>query len=300
MATFILALKGFCIGIANIIPGVSGGTMAFILGIYEDLILAIKSFDLKFLRLLLSLKIKEAFRYASWKFLGAVVFGALLAVFSLSHILDWLLVHQPVLIYSFFFGLIIASAVLVGRSIRRWSPGMILGALVSTFCSFLLVGLVPVQTPETLWFVFVCGIIAICAMILPGISGSFLLLVFGKYQYILEAVNQRDFFVLSIFALGACAGLIIFTRVLYWLLARFHHLVLVILVGLMIGSLRRIWPWKETLQAYIDRHGDIIPLVQKNSWPNPGNKEFVFALIFAVFGYLLAFGLEVWSKRLNK
>ena len=212
-----LTLKGFCMGIADIVPGISGGTIAFILGIYEDFIESIKSFDSRFLRLLSRLKFKEAFASVSWQFLGAVLSGILLAVFSLSRILSWLLSNKPVLIYSFFFGLILATIPIIGRIVKKWTFLKVVSVIFVALGTYYFVGTVPVSTPETSWFLFLSGAIAITAMILPGISGAFILVLLGKYHFILEAVNQRDVQSLGIFVAGIIVGVTTFVRVLSWL-----------------------------------------------------------------------------------
>ncbi len=288
----ILAAKGFCMGASDVIPGVSGGTMAFILGIYEELIDAIKSFDLASLRLLASLKIKAFLERVSYRFLAAVGIGILTAIFSLAKALSWLLNNKPVLIWSFFFGLIIASAFTVSRRVEHWRLSGWMGLLGGILGAYALVGLVPVSTPEEPWFLFLSGAVAICAMILPGISGSFILVLLGKYQFVLDAVNRLDFLTLSIVAAGACVGLASFSRLLSWLFRKYHDLTVTVLTGLMIGSLRKVWPWKETLQTMTDRHGELIPLVQENFLPSQWTGEVAWALSLMVFGFLVIILLD--------
>ncbi|MBW2567500.1 MAG: DUF368 domain-containing protein, partial [Deltaproteobacteria bacterium] len=182
-----MTVKGFCMGAADVVPGVSGGTMAFILGIYEELIKSIKSFDLSFLRLLFSLRVKDALDHASWQFLLAIGLGILMAIFTLARILAWLLQNQPVLIWSFFFGLIVASVLVVSKHLSKWTSLIFVWIGLGALFAYLLVGMVPAKTPDTAWFLFMSGAIAICAMILPGISGAFILVLLGKYHYVLEA-----------------------------------------------------------------------------------------------------------------
>lgn len=288
----VLLLKGMGMGAADVVPGVSGGTMAFILGIYEELINAIKSFDLKSLRLLVTLKIRAFIDHISWQFLLAVGIGILTAIFTLAKALAWLLQNTPVLIWSFFLGLILASVVTVSRRIKHWQPltwACLLGGLIGIY---FLVGLVPGATPNDLWFLFLSGAIAICAMILPGISGSFILVLMGKYQYILDAVNQRDFLVLFVVAAGACVGIAAFSRILGWLLSKYHDLMVAFLTGLMLGSLRKIWPWKETLESIIDSHGKTVPVVQANIVPAQWSGEVLSAICLMVAGFLVVFVLD--------
>ena len=287
-----LAAKGFCMGASDVVPGVSGGTMAFILGIYEELINAIKSFDLKSLSLLATLKGRAFTDSISWQFLLSVGLGILAAIFTLAKALAWLLHNTPVLIWSFFLALILASVVTVSRRIKAWQPLTWLSLLGGFIGIYFLVGLVPGTTPNDLWFLFLSGAIAICAMILPGISGSFILVLLGKYQYVLEAVNQRDFLVLFVVAAGACVGIAAFSRLLGWLLNKYHDLMVAFLTGLMLGSLRKVWPWKETLESLTDSHGKTVPIVQANIVPAQWNGEVLFALCLMVTGFLVVFVLD--------
>ena len=242
----VLAVKGFCMGASDVIPGVSGGTMAFILGIYEELIEAIKSFDFKSLKLLVTLKLRSFLDRIAWPFLVSVGIGILTAIFTLATGLSWLLQNRPVFIWSFFLGLILASVLSVSRRVEVWRLSTWLSLLVGITGIYFFVGLVPVTTPNEPWFLFLAGGLAICAMILPGISGAFILVLLGKYRFVLEAVSQRDFSTLFLVALGACVGIIFFSRLLSWLFKRYHDLTVALLTGLMLGSLRKIWPWKAT------------------------------------------------------
>jgi putative membrane protein len=287
-----LGVKGFCMGASDVVPGVSGGTMAFILGIYEELIDAIRSFDLRSLKLLVTLKFRLLLDHVSWQFLLAVGIGILTAIFTLSRVLAWLLQNRPVLIWSFFLGLILASVLSVSRRVVSWRVltwFSLLGGITGTY---FLVGLVPVSTPSDPWFLFFCGAIAICAMILPGISGSFILVLLGKYQFVLEAVNQRDFLVLFIVAAGACVGIIAFSRLLGWLLRNYHDLMVAVLIGLMLGSLRKVWPWKETVKSIVDMHGKVVPIVQSNILPGQWNMEVLAAFSLMVLGLLVVLFLD--------
>jgi putative membrane protein len=291
-AYLLLTAKGFCMGAADVVPGVSGGTMAFILGIYEELIDAIRSFDLKSLKLIVSAKIRDFLDHVQWRFLLAVGCGILLAIFSLSKALSWLLQNEPVLIWSFFLGLILASVVTVSKRVESWRPltwCSLVAGLAGIYC---LVGLVPGSTPSAPWFLFVSGAVAICAMILPGISGSFILVLMGKYQYILEAVNERNLLVLFIVAAGACVGLAAFSRLLGWLLTKYHDYMVAFLTGLMLGSLRKIWPFKETLESIAGSGGKVIPMVQENILPTQWTGEVTFAIGLAVVGFLVVLVLD--------
>ena len=294
-----LSVKGFCMGASDVVPGVSGGTMAFILGIYEELIDAIKSFDLKSLQFLVTLKFRPLLDRISWQFLLAVGIGIFTAIFTLSKLLSWLLQNRPVFIWSFFLGLILASVLSVSRRVEAWRILTWLCLVGGTLGSYFLVGLVPVATPNDYWFLFLCGAVAICAMILPGISGSYILVLLGKYQYVLDAVNHRDFLVLGLVAAGACVGIIAFSRILGWLLKNHHDLMVATLTGLMIGSLRKVWPWKETLESVVDSHGQMVPLVQSNILPGQWNGEVLVALSLMVAGLLAVLFLDRLGNRIK-
>jgi putative membrane protein len=293
----ILAMKGFLMGAANVIPGVSGGTMALILGIYEELINAIRSINLKFVRLITIFNIKEALSSVSWPFLLPISLGVFLATFSLAEVLSWLLDRYPVIVWSFFFGLIVSSVITVSRVIRQWRIPTIVAIAVGTITAYFLFGVIPVSTPNAPWFIFVSGFIAICAMILPGISGAYILVLLGKYHYILEALNNKDFFTLFIIGAGALVGLISFAQILGWLLKKYHDLTMAILIGLMCGSLRKIWPWKETVTTFIDSHGKEIPSLQSNVIPSSFTIEVGFALLFMLIGILVIWGLDLWARK---
>jgi putative membrane protein len=293
----VLGAKGFCMGASDVVPGVSGGTMAFILGIYEELIDVIKSFDLKSLQFLVTLKFRPLLDRISWQFLLAVGIGIFAAIFTLSRLLSWLLQNRPVFIWSFFLGLILASVLSVSRRVEAWRILTWLCLVGGTVGSYFLVGLVPVSTPNDYWFLFLCGAVAICAMILPGISGSYILVLLGKYRYVLDAVNHRDFLVLGLVAAGACVGIIAFSRILGWLLKNYHDLMVATLTGLMIGSLRKVWPWKETLESVADLHGQT--LVQSNILPGQWNGEVLAALSLMVAGLLAVLFLDRFGNRIK-
>ncbi|MBN2059004.1 MAG: DUF368 domain-containing protein [Deltaproteobacteria bacterium] len=294
-----MSARGFCMGAADVVPGVSGGTMAFILGIYEELVKAIRSFDMDFIKLLLSLRIKDAFERVSYKFLLSLGIGILVAIFSLARILTWLLENQPVMIWSFFLGLILASTFIVSRYLEHWGLSVFICMMAGIVASYVLVGTVPVSTPESPWFLVLSGAVAICAMILPGISGSYILVLFGKYYYVLEAVNKRDFFTLFLVAAGACFGLLAFSRLLNWLLHRHHDLTIAVLAGLMLGSLRKIWPWKEAVKTAYDVNGEKIMLPPANMFPSHLDNELFMALFLMALGFIIVFALGYYSKNNN-
>lgn len=251
----LLYFKGMAMGAADAVPGVSGGTIAFISGIYEELINTIKSIDLKAIKLFFSFKISEFWRHTNATFLLVLLFGILTSILSLSKLLVYLLDNYPIHLWSFFFGLILASAWLVARKIPAWSPGVIISMLLGIALGYLVTVSGVNQTPDNFLFTFLAGAIAICAMILPGISGSFMLVLMGKYKYIFEAISAFDLKVLFTFALGCLVGILSFARLVNWLLDKFYNLTIAFLTGVMIGSLNKVWPWKKVLATYIDRHG---------------------------------------------
>lgn len=277
-----LAAKGFCMGAADVVPGVSGGTMAFILGIYEELIDAIRSIDLNVIKLILTFRIKEALDKVPWRFLLSVGAGILTAIFTLAKLISYLLHNHPVFIWSFFFGLVLASIISVKKRIDRWTPLLVVAAAAGAAGAYFLVGLVPMETPSALWFIFLSGAVAICAMILPGISGSFILVLLGKYHHILEAVNNRDFFTLIVFSLGAACGLFFFSRFLSWLLNRHHNITIAVLCGLMLGSLRKVWPWKA---------GGI------NIMPHDFSLEVIYAAALAFLGIISVLLIDKLAEK---
>lgn len=293
-----IAARGFAMGAADVVPGVSGGTMDFILGIYEELIESLRQpLSLKIIRLALNFKIKEVLQAANWQFLGSLGIGILAAIFTLASFLESALVNYPALVWSFFFGLVVASIFTVIKRVKRWGLLTYAAAIAGTIAAYIIVGLVPVQTPEDAWFIFLSGVIAICAMILPGISGSFILVLLGKYQYILSAVTNRDFLTLIIFSLGCGIGLVTFAQVLSWLFKRYHDVTVAVLIGLMVGSLRKIWPWKETLSTILDRHGAEIPVEQINILPPAFDAQVAIALVLALVGFAVVFLLDTIASR---
>jgi putative membrane protein len=288
----VLALKGFCMGMADVIPGISGGTIAFLLGIYEDLIGSIKSFDLRFLKLLCRFKAKEAFSSVAWQFLVSLFIGIAGAIFIFSKMISWLLHNEPALIYSFFFGLILATVPIIARIIKRWTFSKVIAIFLSACGTYFFVGMVPLTTPEAPWFLFLSGAVAISAMILPGISGAFILVLLGKYQFILNAVNQQDIFSLGVFLLGVGVGIFSFVRVLSWLFEKYHDLTVTVITGIIIGSLRKIWPWKEVTESITTSHGKIIPIAEMNIIPAQFNADLLAALMIMVAGFMVAMMLN--------
>jgi len=302
----LLILRGCAMGAADVVPGVSGGTIAFITGIYEELIDSIKNIDLQALKLLFRLQWTAFWKKINGSFLLAVVTGIAISIFSLAKLMTWLLDHHPIYIWSFFFGLIIASSVLVSKEIRKWNPAAILSLLAGAAAAFGITTMTPASTPDAWWFIVLAGAIAICAMILPGISGAFILLLLGKYTFILGAVSGLNIGVLLLFAAGAVAGIISFSHLLSWLLKNHHTVTVAVLTGFMIGSLNKVWPWKETLSTYLDSHGLEKPLQEANILPQryealTGQEALTGeALLMCIAGFLLIWTIELIGKKRQK
>jgi putative membrane protein len=292
-----LAACGFCMGVADVIPGVSGGTMAFILGIYEELINALHSINLPLSRHLAALRLRAVLSHLPWRFFLALGLGLATAIFTLAEGVSWLLDNHPTLVWSFFFGLILASVVAVRRRVSQWNFLTLLTVIMAALVAYLVVGAVPVQTPDAPWFLFLSGAIAICAMILPGISGAFILVLLGQYERVLEAVIRLDLPTLIIFMAGCAIGLLSFARVLRWLFRHYPDLTVAALIGLMVGSLRKIWPFKETLTWAPDRHGHMVPDEVRNVLPAELSLEVIIALALVAGGFGLVMLLEYLAGR---
>ncbi len=276
------------------VPGVSGGTIAFITGIYEELINSIKNINIEAFRLFLTGRWKSFWVHINGNFLLAVFTGIFISVLSLARILEYLLEHQPVMIWSFFFGLIVASSYVVARRISNWDYPKFVALAGGIGIAFYITSVTPATTTDAVWFIFLSGALASCAMILPGISGSFILLLLGKYAFALQAVNDRIIFDLALLGTGAVMGLLLFANLLSWLLRRYHDVTVAVLVGFMIGSLNKIWPWKETLETILVE-GEVKPLVEKNILPVSGNPEhnIWIALLMAAAGIGLILIIEL-------
>lgn len=281
-------------GAADVVPGVSGGTIAFITGIYEELVFSIKSINLEALKLFFTGKWKSFWKQINGNFLLAVFAGIFISVLSLAKALEYLLEHQPILIWAFFFGLILASSYVVSRKITKWEYPKIVALVGGIGIAFYITSVTPTTTTNSAWFVIVSGAFASCAMILPGISGSFILLLLGKYEFALHAVNERIILDLFLLGSGALVGLVLFANLLSWLLKKYHDVTIAVLVGFMIGSLNKIWPWKETLETILV-DGELKPLVEKNILPTLSNADdrFWMALLLAAAGIALILLIEL-------
>lgn len=302
----ILALKGCAMGMADVVPGVSGGTIAFISGIYEELLDSIRSVNATALKLLLKFRLAEFWRHINGRFLLPVLLGIAIAIFSLARLMTYLLVNHPIAIWSFFFGLIVASALLVAKQIGRWDWRTMLAFVVGAVAAWWITVATPAETPNDWWFVMLSGAIAICAMILPGISGAFILLLLGKYQYIMHAVGEFNIPVIVVFVIGAVAGIISFSHLLSWLLKHWHDVTVAVLMGFMVGSLNKVWPWKETVETYLDSHGVAQPLVQTNIAPGTFEQLtgepslLVQAILLGIVGFLAIYGIELIARIIVK
>ncbi len=299
-------LKGIAMGAADVVPGVSGGTIAFISGIYEKLIDSIKSININNLKLLLKGKIREFWEAINGTFLLSLVFGIGISVVSLAKGLKFLLENHPILVWSFFFGLVLASAIYVGKTIKKWEAKTIIAGIAGAIAAYFITVITPAEANSSYFFVFLSGSIAICAMILPGISGSFILVLLGMYKYILDAVSEFNIGVIAIFMAGAAIGITSFSHLLSWLLRKYHNITIAVLTGFMLGSLNKIWPWKEVLETFTDRHGEIKPLIEKNILPNSYEQitgappQLLAAIGLAIFGFALIFVIEGIANRLKK
>jgi len=290
--TFRLFTTGFIMGSADIVPGVSGGTVAFLMGIYEELIQSIKTISGKIPQLIFQRKFKEAWQTIPFAFLLPLGFGLLTAILTLSNVVSYLLETYPQYLWSLFFGLVVATICVVRKRVVTWNTHDFIAMAVTAIFTYFLVGAVPVETPNTLFALFLSGVVAICAMILPGISGSFLLVIMGKYEQVLGAVTNRDILTLVVFGFGTVVGLSLFSRVLSWLFKKHHDIVIALLIGFMIGSLRKVWPWKEVVTTRINSHGDIVPLLENNIFPQQLNSEVLLCLGLAIIGFGLVFVLD--------
>ncbi len=283
-----LALKGMAMGAADVVPGVSGGTIAFIVGIYDELINSIKSINAHSLKLLFTGKIVSFWKAINGSFLFSILLGIGISVFSLAKLITWLLEAHPIMVWAFFFGLVLASTWFVSKDIKEWNVKTIASFIVGAAVAYYITVATPAETPTNLLFIFLCGAIASCAMILPGISGSFILVLLGKYFYIMDAVKELKIGILLVFAAGALIGITSFSRVLSFALARFRNSTLALLTGFMLGSLNKVWPWKEKIM--MDGGFEL----EKNIMPNAFLAE---AIVLAIIGFFLVYFLEKLSQK---
>lgn len=255
-------------GAADIVPGVSGGSIALIAGIYQQLLDSINSFNLENLLLLKSFDFKSFYEKVNGSFLLSLLLGILTSIFALSKVITFLMNEHPIPLWSFFCGLILVSAFLILKDIKKWHLGVVISVLIGTIIAWWVTNLPPTTSPDAQWFTFVAGAIAICAMILPGISGSFILLILGKYEPILKAVSDKDIFTLALFASGCIVGILSFSRVVSYLLRKFHSATIGLLSGFMLGSVNELWPWKIITAWRTSSSGEQKPFLTENILPS--------------------------------
>jgi len=302
----ILFIKGIGMGVANVIPGVSGGTIALITGIFERLVNAIKSFDLKALKLLFGFKFKLFADHTDFYFLISILFGVFVAIISLARLFDYLFVNYPVYIWSYFFGLVLASVYFVGKTVEKWNLGVILTFIIGSAIAIAVSIMNPSAENDNFFFLILCGVVAICSMILPGLSGSFVLVLMGNYKLVMiDAVNNLDLAILAPVAVGAIVGIIAFSHLLSWVFKRYRNKTISLLTGFILGSISILWPWKKTIYMLNDL-GDVIlkkgqPIIQKYEQvlPSSYNSEFWFALFFIFLGIMSIWIIESLAKKTN-
>jgi putative membrane protein len=299
-------LKGVAMGAADIVPGVSGGSIALIAGIYQELLDSINSFSLDNLKLLTKGEVKRFYKAVNGSFLLSLLLGIMTSIFSLSTLITYLMSDHPIPLWSFFTGLILVSAFLILKEIKRWNLGVVVAVLIGTAFAWWVTNLPPTTTPNAIWFTFVSGAIAICAMILPGISGSFILLIMGQYEPILQAVNDRNFLKLFVFAAGCAVGILSFSRVVSWLLKKYHSATIGLLSGFMLGSVNELWPWKIVTAWRTSSSGEEKPFLTENILPGTyldqvGEQPQILAAVLAfLFGIGLVLLIEWLAAKLIK
>ncbi|WP_046744211.1 DUF368 domain-containing protein [Kordia zhangzhouensis] len=303
----IITFKGIAMGAADVVPGVSGGTIAFISGIYEELITSINNINLDLFKTFKNKGIKAAWAQLNGNFLLALLLGIGISILSLAKIIKSLLNDEPVLLWSFFFGLVIASILFIGKQIENWNWKTILVFLLGTVLAYYIT-ILPSgdESIQASWFVFIAGALAICAMILPGISGAFILVLLGAYEPVLSAINNRDIKTIAIFAVGAVIGLLSFSKLLKWLFSHYKNLTLALLTGFILGSLNKIWPWKIITGTRIDSHGQEVNVYGKSVLPNTFETvnqiepQILFAIVLMIVGFLTIFIMEKFASSKNK
>ena len=312
----IITLKGLAMGAADVVPGVSGGTIAFISGIYQELIDSINNVNLSVLKTLKKDGLKAAWQQVNGGFLLALLSGIFISVLTFSKIITHLLEDHPILVWSFFFGLIIASIALIWKETSNWKVVDILALVIGIVLSYYITIARPVSSPDSYWYMFLSGFIAIIAMILPGISGAFILLLMGSYETVIGTINKfREGIVkfdmailgdamlkLSVFALGAIIGLKSFSKILHWMFEKHKNTTLALLIGFMAGSLNKVWPWKQVLETRINTHGEVVPFIENSILPQnfEGNPQVMTAIILAIVGFFVIFGMEKMASKLGK
>ena len=302
----VIFFKGIAMGAADVVPGVSGGTIAFISGIYEELLASISAINIANLKLLKNEGIKAAWKAINGNFLLALLSGIFISIISLAKLITWLLENKPILVWSFFFGLVLASILFVSKQITKWNASAIILFIIGAVAAYYITILHPaISESSSLLFYFFAGALAICAMILPGISGSFILVLLGAYKPILKALDAlqyKDIKLLAVVAFGAVVGILSFSKLLNWLFDHHKNSTLAVLTGFILGSLNKIWPWKETLTWRLDSHGVKIPFNEQSVSPfsYQGDPQLIMAIILLIGGFLLIILLEKLANISNK
>ena len=304
--TLLIYFKGLGMGGADVVPGVSGGTIAFITGIYEKLLDSIKAVDIEAIKLLFTFQLRSFWKKINGSFLLPLVLGIATSFLTLAKLIIFLMSNYPIPLWSFFFGLIIISAILVLRVINKWNLAVVFATLIGILIAYLITEATPSETPEAPWFIFISGAIAICAMILPGISGSFILLILGKYEYMMTALSSFDIVTVAIFIVGCVFGLLSFSRLISWLLKNYHNIAIGLLSGFMIGSLNKVWPWKIPVAFRINSHGEQVPYLTKNVLPGEYMRELgeypqvLMAILFMALGIFVVVLIEKVANYRSK
>ncbi|WP_299522169.1 DUF368 domain-containing protein [Winogradskyella sp.] len=311
----IITFKGIAMGAADVVPGVSGGTIAFISGIYEELIGSIDKINLGFFKVWKQQGFKTAWTSINGTFLLALFSGIAVSILSLAKLIKWLLHNEPILLWSFFFGLVLASILYIAKQIKAWSGKIIVAIIVTSVLSYYITLAEPFASPESPFYLLFCGFIAIIAMILPGVSGAFILLILGAYQTAIETVNNlRDGLLtgnaelfkdallkFALLGIGAIVGLKVFSKALNWMFKHQKNLTLAILTGFMIGSLNKIWPWKDILKTRINSEGEEVTLLDKSILPSSydGDNQMLLAIVFMLIGIATILVLEYFGRQKN-
>jgi len=295
----IISLKGLAMGAADAVPGVSGGTIAFISGIYEELINTISGVNLSLITTLRKQGFKAFWKQLNGNFISALLIGIVISFVSFMKLAKYLIEYHPILIWSFFFGLIVASIYFVGKQITNWNIATVLMIIIGTAIAYYVTAIPASDVNDSPYFLFFAGALAICAMILPGISGSFILVILGAYKTLSDAIDVLDFKKLALFVGGAIVGLLSFSHVLKWLFKTFHNLTLAILTGFILGSLNKVWPWKEVLSWRTNSKGEQVPLLEQSISPSSfdGEPQVIFAVILMFIGFLTIILLEKIGKK---
>lgn len=313
---FLITLKGIAMGAADVVPGVSGGTIAFITGIYEELIDTINKIDFNAFKTVRQKGIKHAWHSINGNFLIALFTGIAISILSLAKGIKWMLHNEPILLWSFFFGLVLASIFYVGKQIKTFNFNIIIAIILSSIASYFLTLAEPFTSPESPLYLLFCGFIAIIAMILPGVSGAFILLILGAYQTTIDTINDlaqgllsKDFNLFKeafinflMLAVGAILGLKIFSKILNWLFKNYKDLTLAMLTGFMIGSLNKIWPWKKILTWRVNSKGLSVPLTEQSILPTnvEGDNQLALASVLITIGFIVILLLEKFGPENEK